>query len=392
MNRREFCTKLIASGGVLVAAPLLKACADPSVETTMPIIRPTSASQLLATPSPFSATVTPQSTTYHEIQEEIAALKETPETVPNQPALVAETQEKATIALVKTTDRIYGINKCIELLNINPVNGQRVLLKPNFNSADPFPGSTHPTTLRALASQVNDLGARSLTVADRSGMGNTNKVMQQLGVFDLADEFGFETVVLEELEDKEWEIRSDSDFHWSAGFPVPRMLLDNECIIQTCNLKTHRYGGHFTMSLKNSVGLVAKNIQSSGHDFMRELHDSPHQRDMIAEINTSYKPSLIIMDGVEAFVTGGPAQGRKVQSEVVLAGTDPVAMDAVGVAILRLFGTTQEVERGAIFEQEQIARAAELGLGISAPDEIDIITGDPDSEAYATRILELLLI
>jgi uncharacterized protein (DUF362 family) len=168
--------------------------------------------------------------------------------------------------------------------------------------------------------------------------------------------------------------------------------LDSECIVQTCNLKTHRYGGHFTMSLKNSVGLVAKNIPSSGRDFMRELHDSTYQRQMIAEINTAYKPSLIIMDGVEAFVAGGPATGTKVQSEVVLAGTDPVAMDAVGVAILRLFGTTPEVELGAIFEQEQIARAVELGLGISAPDQIDIITGDPDSEAYANRILERLRI
>ena len=392
MDRREFCTKLIASGGVLVVSPLLKACADPSVESTLPISRPTSASQLLATPTSLSPTATPQATTYHEIQEEIALLQETPEAVLDSASVATETQEKAVIALVKTTDRIYGVNRCIELLNINPIKGQRVLLKPNFNSADPSPGSTHSDTLKALAIQLNNLGARSLTVADRSGMGNTGKVMLQLGVFDLSDELGFDTVVLEDLDDKEWVIRSDSDFHWSAGFPVPRLLLDSECIVQTCNLKTHRYGGHFTMSLKNSVGLVAKNIPSSGRDFMRELHDSTYQRQMIAEINTAYNPSLIIMDGVEAFVTGGPATGTKVQSEVVLAGTDPVAMDAVGVAILRLFGTTPEVELGAIFEQEQIARAVELGLGISAPDQIDIISGDTDIEDYANRILERLRI
>ena len=41
---------------------------------------------------------------------------------------------------------------------------------------------------------------------------------------------------------------------------------------------------------------------------------------------------------------------------MVLAGTDRVALDAVGVAILRMFGTTREVSRGRVFEQEQIAR------------------------------------
>ena len=77
-------------------------------------------------------------------------------------------------------------------------------------------------------------------------------------------------------------------------------------VVQTCCLKTHRYGGHFTLSLKNSVGLAAKTVPGNGHDFMRELHTSPHQRRMIAEINAGYRPDLVVLDGVEAFVTGGP--------------------------------------------------------------------------------------
>ena len=119
---------------------------------------------------------------------------------------------------------------------------------------------------------------------------------------------------------------------------------------------------------------------------MRELHYSSYQRQMIAEINMAYKPSLIVMDGVDAFVTGGPAKGKKVESDVILAGMDPVAIDAVGVAILRLFGTTQEVSQGAIFDQAQIARAVELGLGVKDPTRIRFITSDPDSQAYAALI------
>ena len=75
---------------------------------------------------------------------------------------------------------------------------------------------------------------------------------------------------------------------------------------------------------------------------------------------------------------------------MVLAGTDPVAIDAVGVAILRLFGTTPQVSEGKVFELEQIARAVELGLGIDAPERIRIVTGDAESEAYASLISQYL--
>ena len=47
---------------------------------------------------------------------------------------------KTIISLVKTSDRETGIKKAIELLGINPVKGKDVLLKPNFNTADPYPG------------------------------------------------------------------------------------------------------------------------------------------------------------------------------------------------------------------------------------------------------------
>lgn len=97
------------------------------------------------------------------------------------------------------------------------------------------------------------------------------------------------------------------------------------------------------------------------------------------------------MDGVEAFVEGGPAEGKKVHPGVVLADRDRVALDTAGVAILRMFGTTPEVSSGRIFEQEQIARAAELGLGASGPEKIDFVTADLESAAFAEELGQLLL-
>jgi hypothetical protein len=43
-----------------------------------------------------------------------------------------------------------------------------------------------------------------------------------------------------------------------------------------------------------------------------------------------------------------------------------------------------------IFEQEQIARAVELGLGVSSPSEIDVIPADEKSKNYQDQVLEIL--
>jgi uncharacterized protein (DUF362 family) len=112
---------------------------------------------------------------------------------------------------------------------------------------------------------------------------------------------------------------------------------------------------------------------------------------MIAEINTAYTPYLIVLDGVEAFISGGPDNGGRALSEVVLAGTDRVAIDAVGVALLRYHGCQTEVARGKIFQQDQIKRAVQLGLGVDNPHKIQFLTGDDDSAAYATRIQQVLV-
>ncbi|MBN1200655.1 MAG: DUF362 domain-containing protein [Anaerolineae bacterium] len=297
----------------------------------------------------------------------------------------------AQVAFVKTDDRTDGVSRALDLLGINPVQGKQVFVKPNYNSADPTPGSTHNDTLSALIARLGEMDANTITVGDRSGMGNTRQVMQQKGISDMAGALGFETLVFDDLTVDDWVLIQPESSHWQNGFPVARPVVDAESVVQACCLKTHRYGGHFTLSLKNSVGVAAKTVPGSAYNYMNELHGSIHQRRMIAEINVAYEPDLIVLDGVDAFVTGGPDTGGLVHPQVILAGTDRVAVDAVGVALLRYFGTTGEVSRGAIFEQEQIARAVELALGVDDPAKIELLTGDADSAAYAETIQAVLL-
>ena len=142
------------------------------------------------------------------------------------------------------------------------------------------------------------------------------------------------------------------------------------------------------MSLKLHVGVVP--TSRHGYTYMQELHGSPHQRRMIAEINEPFNPALVVMDGVEAFVDGGPMTGKRAKAEVFLASTDRVAIDATGVAILKLLGSNENIMKPKIFDQEQIARAVELGLGASSPSEIDLIAADEKSKEYRDRVVEVL--
>lgn len=317
---------------------------------------------------------------------------ETPTAEPTVTPVVAQGGSKMSrVALISTDDRAEGTRRAIELFGDLPVAGKRVFLKPNFNSADPTPGSTHNDVLRSLVDWLWGEGAGSITVGDRSGMGDTRRVMRDKGVLDMASELDFEPLVLDELGPEGWELMRPDESHWQEGFFIARPCLEADVVVQTCCLKTHRYGGHFTLSLKNSVGLVAKTVPGHGYNFMNELHSSSHQRRMIAEINTAYAPALIVLDGVEAFVNGGPDRGKKVAPHVMLAASDRVALDAVGVALLRMYGTTTDVSQGAIFDLDQIARATELGLGAGAPDAIELVAGDAESQAVAARVREALL-
>ncbi len=144
------------------------------------------------------------------------------------------------------------------------------------------------------------------------------------------------------------------------------------------------------MSLKNSVGMVARYDPEDGYDYMGELHGSRYQRQMIAEINTAYTPEFVIMDAIAGFSKGGPDTGTLIEPGIMMASRDRVALDAVGVAVLRIYGTTGEVSKGWVFEQEQIARAVELGLGASAPDDIEVVPVNDGAQEICSKIKEKL--
>ena len=178
------------------------------------------------------------------------------------------------VAVVSTNDRKYGVNKSLELLGINPVKGKNVIFKPNFNTADPPPASSSMETVKQLVLELKDMGAESITIAERAGPAKTSEVFKKVGLNTLAEELDLKIVDLTDIPKDEYMLKNPEGNHWKNGFLFAKIYDKAECIVETCCLKTHMYGGHFTMSLKNAVGTVNK-------ENMSELHSSEYQREMI---------------------------------------------------------------------------------------------------------------
>jgi uncharacterized protein (DUF362 family) len=289
---------------------------------------------------------------------------------------------QSTVAIIRTSDRKDGVRRAMALLDPRGMNGKRVVLKPNFNTADDSPAGTHNDTLAQIVTELKERDASGVTLGE-SSFPPTSEVMVEKGIFDLASDLDFDVVDFDSIADNDWVHFQPSGTHWPEGFHLPRHVVEADYNVSTCCLKTHQYGGVFTMSMKLSVGLTPKPIR-------RDMHRSPHMRRMIAELNQGYTPDLIIMDGILAFTDGGPSSGELAEGKVMVAGTDQVAVDAVGVAILKELGSNEAIMNTPIFKQEQMVRAVEVGLGVSGPGEIRLVSDDPDGSAYATKLEGIL--
>jgi uncharacterized protein (DUF362 family) len=266
---------------------------------------------------------------------------------------------RSMVALVRAKDRADGIAEALRLLGgidpaIKDLDEGYVLIKPNCNSYDPFPASTHPDTLRLVIELLLKAGLEKeqILIGDMSGPGwlPTENTMRTNGILGVAEELG---VSVSFFENEEWVwVRPKEALSWPEGFRIAKKAYDASRIISLPCLKTHQFGGVFTLSLKNSVGLINPADRTI-------LHRNPGCR--IAEINLAYNTDLVLLDGLQCFVSGGPAYGQKVDSGVIVAGSDRVAVDAVGVAVLKFHNAEGIVKR--VKNQEQLKRAAEIQVG-----------------------------
>jgi uncharacterized protein (DUF362 family) len=141
---------------------------------------------------------------------------------------------KSRVAFVGTEDRKTGVSLSIKTLGINPVKNKDVLIKPNFNTADLTPGSTHNDTLVALVEEVWGMGAKSVSLGERS-YPPTRSVMEQKGIPALMEARDVKIIDFDQLDKKDWVKVKPEKSHWQDGFRVARPILESECLISTCD-------------------------------------------------------------------------------------------------------------------------------------------------------------
>ncbi len=94
--------------------------------------------------------------------------------------------------ILRSVSLIGGFNKVIQ-------RGDEVLLKPNFNTADPPPGSSDPDFVKAVIELLYEHGAKKVVLGESSMLRlSTRKVLMETGMLKKAEEAGAEVVVFDE--------------------------------------------------------------------------------------------------------------------------------------------------------------------------------------------------
>lgn len=206
---------------------------------------------------------------------------------------------------------------------VNP--GDKVLLKPNFNTADPFPASTDFAFLKTVVELVLAAGAGEIIVGDSCTISQkTKKVMEDLGIFELNK---IEKVRVVNFDEGEW-VKKNVGGKYLDCVSVPEIIDKIDKLILLPCLKTH-FIAKYTGALKLSVGFMRPVERLAFH--------LGHVQEKVAELNKEIKSDLIIMDARKCFITEGPMDGEVREPGLILASTSRVDIDIEGVKIIKSF-------------------------------------------------------
>jgi len=251
-----------------------------------------------------------------------------------------------------------SVEKSLSLLgNLGQVigRGDKVFVKPNFNSPDPLPAATDPAFLRAVVELLLEMGAR-VTIGESSGglWRPTRKVFRKLGVFEMAHDLCVDLVAFEDKPDDWVRVKIGGDY-MSAIF-VPRFAYEADKIVYLPCMKTHSLG-RFSGTLKLAMGFV--------HPGQRRAFHTGNLEQKVAEISLCWQPNLIIMDGRKAFVSGGPNKGKLADPEpgLLFASGDMVAIDVEAMKVLLSYRAKNKLLENP-WQSAQITTALKHGLGV----------------------------
>ena len=245
--------------------------------------------------------------------------------------------------------------------------GKNVVLKPNVYCPSPAPTTTDPRVIAALIRAAKDAGAREVIVAEgrsistalfRKNAQTTRACFEAVGMDKAAIENGARIVYLEDDELIELE---DPDAPVLKRVRTMRTIHEAEVLINVPVLKNHSLT-LTTLGIKNLHGTVSDDDKLFGHDY----HHIPQK---LVDILRYNRPTLTVIDGVRAQEGDHADMGRVVETKLIIAGTDTVAVDAVAEAVMGLDNLEVDTTR----------LAHEQGLGVGDRTMINIAGENLDS-------------
>jgi len=249
----------------------------------------------------------------------------------------------------KTTDRVAFTRDMTGRYRGLIDAADRVLVKPNIVSHELYPTTTHPEVLEAV---LDALDGKDVVVADGLAVDilNTHRTLIAHPLHHVCEKRGRKVLDLHHTPSATY--KSPRKF----SVALSRTPFNFDFIISLPVLKSH---GVCTMTgaLKNQFGLTTKAERIKTHSGLKNIHKT------IAEINAIRCPDLFIIDAVETLTVTNEVRhgGKKANLGYMLAGTDPVALDARGLDLLvgvddKLWGKVPE-------DVKHLKFAAEYGVG-----------------------------
>lgn len=226
-----------------------------------------------------------------------------------------------------------------------------VLLKPNFNTADPPPASTDIEFLKAAVQLIGERNPQKIIIGESSTMfASTQQVMEEKKVFDLEKMPEKPEVI--NFEKGKWINKKIRLGKFLKDMKVPEILDEATKLILLPCLKTHSWA-QYTGALKLTVGFMKP--------FQRRLLHMAHLQEKIAEMNTIISPDLIVMDARKCFITKGPSHGDIRKPNIIMASRSRISIDEEGIRIIQSYDGNSLADF-KIEDLPQIALARKLGI------------------------------
>jgi uncharacterized protein (DUF362 family) len=232
------------------------------------------------------------------------------------------------------------------------VRGRSVVLKPNLVEFEPGSSiNTHPMLVHAAYEAFRAMGAASVRIAEGPGhRRNTLDLADAAGYFHTIP--GFEDVFTDLNVDDVSPVHLSRQISRLGKLYLPNTVLGADLLVSMPKMKTHHWVGA-TLSMKNLFGVVPGGL----YGWPKNVLHWAGINESIVDLHSVFPRQFALVDGIVGMEGNGPIQGTAKAAGILVAGSDPAAVDATCCRIMRIDPSKVEYLRLASEGGAQIADA-----------------------------------